>query len=75
MVATNECVAIEKYCHSKTMWSYGHITTKFDPLHYIALATYQIWSIDDMLMQRSSLRGNICRLQHIRVGGDKGHMQ
>jgi hypothetical protein len=39
----NECVAIEKYCHSKTPWSYGLITTKFDPLQYIALATYQIW--------------------------------
>jgi hypothetical protein len=32
-------------------------------------------TIDDMLMQQTSLRGNICRLQHIRVSGNKGHMQ
>jgi hypothetical protein len=33
MIATNECVAIEKYLHFKTTWPYGHITTKCDPLH------------------------------------------
>jgi hypothetical protein len=43
LVATNECVAIEQYHHSKTTWAYGHITTKCDPLHYIVVATYQIW--------------------------------
>jgi hypothetical protein len=32
-------------------------------------------AIDDMLMQRTSLRGNIRRLQRIRVGGNRGHMQ
>jgi hypothetical protein len=32
-------------------------------------------AIDDMLMQRTSLRGNICRLQRIRVGRNRGHMQ
>jgi acid stress-induced BolA-like protein IbaG/YrbA len=32
-------------------------------------------AIDDMLMQRTSLRGNICRLQRIHVGGDRYHMQ
>jgi hypothetical protein len=32
-------------------------------------------AIDDMLMQRTSLRGNISRLQHICVGGNRGHMQ
>jgi hypothetical protein len=32
-------------------------------------------AIDDMLMQQTSLRGNICRLQRIRVGGNKDHMQ
>jgi hypothetical protein len=42
MIATNECVAIEKYCHSKTMWEYSRITMKGDPLHYNAFATYQI---------------------------------
>jgi hypothetical protein len=31
--------------------------------------------IDDMLMQRTSLRVNICRLQRIHVGDDKGHKQ
>jgi hypothetical protein len=32
-------------------------------------------TIDDMLMQRTNLRGNIYRLQRIRVGGNRGHMQ
>jgi len=32
-------------------------------------------AIDDMVMQRTSLRGNICRLQRICVGGNRGHMQ
>jgi hypothetical protein len=32
-------------------------------------------AIDDMLMQRTSLRGNISRLQRICVGGNRGHMQ
>jgi hypothetical protein len=43
MIATNKFVAIEKYCHSKTTWAYGHITMKGDPLLYNAFATYQIW--------------------------------
>ena len=43
MIATNESVAIEKYCHSKITWPYGHITAKCDPLHQSAFATYQIW--------------------------------
>jgi hypothetical protein len=42
MIATNECVAIEKYSHSKTMWAYGRITIKGGPLHYNAFAKYQI---------------------------------
>jgi hypothetical protein len=32
-------------------------------------------AIDDMLMQRTSLRGNIHMLQQICVGGDRGQMQ
>jgi hypothetical protein len=32
-------------------------------------------AIDDMLMQRTSLRVNICILQCIHVGDDKGHKQ
>jgi hypothetical protein len=32
-------------------------------------------AIDDMVMQQTSLRGNICRLQRICVGGNRGHMQ
>jgi hypothetical protein len=32
-------------------------------------------AIDHMVMQRTSLRRNICRLQRICVGGNRGHMQ
>ena len=32
-------------------------------------------AIDYMIMQQTSLRGNICRLQRICVGGNRGHMQ
>jgi hypothetical protein len=32
-------------------------------------------AIDDMLMQRTSLRGNIHILQQICVGGDRDQMQ
>jgi hypothetical protein len=30
---------------------------------------------DDMVMQQTSLRGNIPMLQRICVGGNRGHMQ
>jgi hypothetical protein len=32
-------------------------------------------AIDDMVMQQTSLRGNIPMLQRICVGGNRGHMQ
>ena len=32
-------------------------------------------AIDDRVMQQTSLRGNICRLQRICVGDSRGHMQ
>jgi hypothetical protein len=32
-------------------------------------------AIDDMVMQRTSLRGNIPMLQWICVGGNRDHMQ
>jgi hypothetical protein len=32
-------------------------------------------AIDDMIMQRTSLRGNIWKLQRICVGGNREHMQ
>jgi hypothetical protein len=32
-------------------------------------------AIDDMVMQQTSLQGNIPMLQRICVGGNRGHMQ
>jgi len=32
-------------------------------------------AIDDIIMQQTSIRGNIWKLQQICVGGNRGHMQ
>jgi hypothetical protein len=64
MIATNECVAIWLYYHDG--WS-------------IALQCFcnisDTVAIDGMVMQQTSLRDNIWKLQWFCVGGNREHMK
>jgi hypothetical protein len=55
------------------IWSFYHEVWSI--AIYCSCNISDMVAIDDMLMQRTSLRGNICRLQRIHVGGDRYHMQ
>jgi hypothetical protein len=86
-IATKHLAAIFHGCHERMCCSIEVLSLQ----NYVGVWSYchEVWSIalqwfcsisdmvaiDDMIMQRISLRGNIWKLQRICVGGNREHMQ